>query len=136
MSLGYLYIQMGDVENARKYFKMSVNSSKEYTRIDAYNNLYFLEKDIRSVRLMLNAAHNDLYSMLFSIDFKAPGKVLFLSLFLGVCGIDRFYIGDTLMGVFKLLTGGGFGIVLFIDWFTISKVIRERNYDKLLAYLY
>ena len=40
------------------------------------------------------------------------------------------------MGVFKLLTGGGFGIVLFIDWFTISKVIRERNYDKLLAYLY
>ena len=85
---------------------------------------------------MLNAAHNDLYSMLFSIDFKAPGKVLFLSLFLGVCGIDRFYIGDTLMGVFKLLTGGGFGIVLFIDWFTISKVIRERNYDRLLAYLY
>ncbi|WP_320974262.1 hypothetical protein [Bacteroides sp.] len=46
MSLGYLYIQMGDVENARKYFKMSINSSKEYTRIDAYNNLYFLEKDI------------------------------------------------------------------------------------------
>ena len=44
MSLGYLYIQMGDVENARKYFKMSINSSKEYTRIDAYNNLYFLEK--------------------------------------------------------------------------------------------
>ena len=25
---------------------MSINSSKEYTRIDAYNNLYFLEKDI------------------------------------------------------------------------------------------
>ena len=46
MSLGYLYIQMGDAENARKYFKMSINSSKEYTRIDAYNNLYFLEKDI------------------------------------------------------------------------------------------
>lgn len=44
MSLGYLYIQMGDAENARKYFKMSINSSKEYTRIDAYNNLYFLEK--------------------------------------------------------------------------------------------
>lgn len=46
MSLGYLYVQMGDVKSARKYFEMSVNSSKEYTRIDAYNNLYFLEKDI------------------------------------------------------------------------------------------
>ena len=44
MSLGYLYIQMGDVENARKYFKMSINSSKEYTRIDAYNNLYFWKR--------------------------------------------------------------------------------------------
>ena len=36
--------------------------------MDLYGH-YFLEKDIRSVRLMLNAAHNDLYSMLFSIDF-------------------------------------------------------------------
>ena len=32
--------------------------------MDLYGH-YFLEKDIRSVRLMLNAAHNDLYSMLF-----------------------------------------------------------------------
>ena len=36
MSLGYLYIQMGDAENARKYFKMSINSSKEYTRIEQF----------------------------------------------------------------------------------------------------
>lgn len=43
---GIFVYTMGDVENARKYFKMSINSSKEYTRIDAYNNLYFLEKDI------------------------------------------------------------------------------------------
>lgn len=46
LSLGYLYMQMGKVEEARKYLKMSINSSKPYTRIDAYNCLYFLEKDI------------------------------------------------------------------------------------------
>lgn len=46
LSLGYLYMQMGRVEDARKYLKLSINSSKPYTRIDAYNCLYFLEKDI------------------------------------------------------------------------------------------
>lgn len=46
LSLGYLYMQMGQVENARKYLKMSAQSSKAYTKIDAFNCLYFLEKDI------------------------------------------------------------------------------------------
>lgn len=46
LSLGYLYMQMGQTENARKYLKMSANSSKAYTQIDAYDCLYFLEKDI------------------------------------------------------------------------------------------
>lgn len=48
LSLGYLYMQMGQIENARKYLKMSVNSSKAYTKIDAYTCLYFLEKDINN----------------------------------------------------------------------------------------
>lgn len=46
LSLGYLYMQMGQIENARKYLKMSAQSSKAYTKIDAYDCLYFLEKDI------------------------------------------------------------------------------------------
>ena len=46
LSLGYLYMQMGQTENARKYLKMSANSSKAYTQISAYDCLYFLEKDI------------------------------------------------------------------------------------------
>ena len=56
-------------------------------KVDVFMDLYghyFLEKDIRSVRLMLNAAHNDLYSMLFSIDFKAPGKVLCFWVYVGL----------------------------------------------------
>ena len=46
LSLGYLYMQMGQTENARKYLKMSAKSSKAYTQISAYDCLYFLEKDI------------------------------------------------------------------------------------------
>ena len=46
LCLGYLYMQMGQTENARKYLIMSANSSKAYTQISAYDCLYFLEKDI------------------------------------------------------------------------------------------
>lgn len=46
LSLGYLYMQMGQTENARKYLIMSANPSKAYTQISAYDCLYFLEKDI------------------------------------------------------------------------------------------
>lgn len=46
LSLGYLYMQMGQTENARKYLKLSAKSSKAYTQISAFDCLYFLEKDI------------------------------------------------------------------------------------------
>ncbi|WP_370539977.1 hypothetical protein [Bacteroides sp. GM023] len=48
LSLGYLYMQMGRVQEAKKYLKMSMNSPHAYTRINAYTYLYFLEKDIDS----------------------------------------------------------------------------------------
>lgn len=50
LSLGYLYMQMGQIENARKYLKLSAQSSKAYTKIDAYDCLYFLEKDINNYK--------------------------------------------------------------------------------------
>lgn len=53
LSLGYLYMQMGQTENARKYLKMSANSSKAYTQIDAYDCLYFLEKILITLKKQL-----------------------------------------------------------------------------------
>jgi TM2 domain-containing membrane protein YozV len=40
---------------------------------------------------------------------------LILSIFLGGLGIDRFYLGYTLLGILKLITGGFFGIWWIID---------------------
>ncbi len=44
-------------------------------------------------------------------------------------------IGDTGIGVLKLLTGGVCGILTIIDWFTISKKTKEKNLNKLMMIL-
>jgi len=46
---------------------------------------------------------------------KSQGVTFLLAAFLGYFGVDRFYLGDTAMGVLKLLTFGGCGIWALID---------------------
>ena len=45
---------------------------------------------------------------------------LLLSIFLGSLGIDRFYLGQTGLGIGKLLTFGGCGIWSLIDLILIA----------------
>lgn len=65
------------------------------------------------------------------LQFKDPMLVLILSVFLGQLGIDRFFLGDTLLGVLKLLTCGGCGIWWLIDLFTVMNKTKMWNYEKL-----
>ena len=76
------------------------------------------------------------WSALSMIQFKKPTTALILSLFLGLYGIDRFYLGQTGMGVGKLLTCGGLFVWAFIDLFLITGATKDVNYNKLQAYLY
>ena len=45
---------------------------------------------------------------------------LLLSIFFGVLGVDRFYLGHVGLGIVKLLTGGGCGIWWLIDIILIA----------------
>jgi len=66
----------------------------------------------------------------YNSDKKDRNIALVLSLLLGYLGIDRFYIGDTGLGVLKLLTGGVCGIMAVIDWFLIMGKTDEYNRQK------
>ena len=60
---------------------------------------------------------------------KNPTTALLFSLFFGAMGVDRFYIGDTGLGVAKLLTLGGVGIWAIVDLFLIQKAARRKNIE-------
>lgn len=51
---------------------------------------------------------------------KSRATALFLSVFVGILGVDRFYLGYTGMGVLKLLTGGCLGILYILDILSIA----------------
>lgn len=49
------------------------------------------------------------------MENKSKTTTLIISIFLGQFGIDRFYLGHTMLGIIKLLTAGGFGIWWLVD---------------------
>ncbi|HVF55106.1 MAG TPA: TM2 domain-containing protein [Pyrinomonadaceae bacterium] len=66
----------------------------------------------------------------YNSDRKDRSTALILSILLGTLGIDRFYVGDTLLGLLKLLTFGGCWIWAVVDWFLIMDRADEYNRAK------
>lgn len=99
------------------------------------NGKYLPEEKLPLVRELLLLMDDSKWPVLSLIQFKSPTAALVLSLFFGGYGIDRFYIGDTGLGVGKLLTCGGLGIWAIIDWFLIYNATKEKNLIKLQPYL-
>ena len=94
---------------------------------------YFPEERFADVKTILESMSEDKQAALAMAGFKDPTITLIISLLGGGLGIDRFYIGDTGLGIAKLLTCGGLGIWSIIDWFLIMGAVREKNFQKLLA---
>ena len=79
----------------------------------------------------LEKCPDEKYNILSTINFKKPTAITVISVFFGGWGIDRFMLGQTGMGILKLLTGGLFGILTIIDWFTVGKKAKEWNYQEI-----
>jgi TM2 domain-containing membrane protein YozV len=100
------------------------------------NGKFFESHQISVIRDRLIALDDSKWVMLSTAQFKDPSMTLIISILAGSLGIDRFMIGDTGLGVGKLLTCGGFGIWAVIDWFQIQKATREKNMQKIQQFLY
>ena len=110
----------------------------EQNKVDMYimtNQKYFPAEKIMYIKEKLTAMDESKFVMLQTIDLKDPTTILLVSIFLGGLGIDRFMLGDTGMGILKLLTGGCCGILTIIDWFTVSKKTKELNFNNIMTML-
>lgn len=70
-------------------------------------------------------------SLIQTLNFRDPVMMFLISFFAGHFGIDRFLLGQTGLGIAKLLTCGGLGVWTLVDWFLVMGMTREQNYQKL-----
>ncbi|RZJ68508.1 MAG: TM2 domain-containing protein [Flavobacterium sp.] len=106
----------------------------EAQKVDMFlmmNSKFFEAHQIPQIRERLTALDESKAVMVQTIGFKDPTTSLIISLLAGGLGIDRFYIGDTGLGIAKLLTCGGLGIWSIVDWFLIMGATREKNMEAL-----
>ena len=104
----------------------------EQSRVDQFMSSMtdkFPSTHIMAIRSQLEKLDDTRFGGLQALDYKNPTTLLIVSLFLGGLGVDRFMLGQTGLGVAKLLTCGGFYIWTVIDWFTISGKTKEYNYN-------
>ena len=105
----------------------------EAQKIDMFmmmNAKYFESHHLNAVRDKLLSLDESKWGLVQTMQFKEPTTALIISIVGGgSLGIDRFYIGDTGLGIGKLLTCGGLGIWTIIDWFLIMGATREKNME-------
>jgi len=108
----------------------------DISRVDMFvtsmSNKFPSEK-LMVIRERLGQLDDSKMVVIQSVEYKDPTTMLLISLFLGTFGVDRFMLGDTGMGILKLLTLGLCGILTIIDWFNVQKKTREVNFDKFIS---
>jgi TM2 domain-containing membrane protein YozV len=100
------------------------------------NGKFFEAHQVAQIREKIISMDDSKWVVLSTLQFKDPTTSLIVSLLAGAFGIDRFMIGDTGIGVGKLLTCGGLGIWAIVDWFLIKGATKEKNMAKLQQVLY
>ena len=100
------------------------------------NAKFFESHHLFQIREQLLAMDDSKWGMIQTLQFKDPTTSIIVSILAGHFGIDRFIIGDTGLGIGKLLTCGGLGIWTIVDWFLIMGATREKNFMKLQQLLY
>ena len=99
-------------------------------KLDMYimtNQKYFPVEKIVYLKEKLSTIDDQKFLLLATADLKDPTMLLVVSIIIGYLGIDRFMLGDTGMGILKLLTVGCCGILTIVDWFTIQNKTDRKS---------
>jgi TM2 domain-containing membrane protein YozV len=97
---------------------------------------YFEGYQLPAIRDQLLKMDDSKFIMIQAANLKDPTTTLIISIVGGSLGIDRFFLGDTGLGIAKLLTCGGIGIWAIVDWFLIQGRAREINMERLQRVLF
>lgn len=115
------------------------NGGVDSQKVDMFlmmNSKFFEERQLPLIRERLMTLDKSKWGLIQSLQYNDPTTSLIISILAGSLGIDRFMIGDTGIGLGKLLTCGGFGIWTLVDWFMIKGATKEKNFIKLQPFLY
>jgi TM2 domain-containing membrane protein YozV len=99
------------------------------------NAKYFPAELMPQIKSALERADPSKDSFIMMQSFRDPTILLIVSLVAGSLGVDRFMLGQTGMGILKLITCGGLGIWAIVDWFLIMGITRDENVYKLKSLL-
>ena len=126
--------QQSDYLQVKNWVVRAPGLNDEATSIEALNRLA-KSGSIKSKTIIFDVRTNQPYpaSQIPGVfSNKSYLVACLLSWFLGVFGVDRFYLGYVGIGLGKLFTLGGFGIWALIDFILIiSKKVPDFNGDPL-----
>lgn len=111
--------------------------------MDQYNvDMYIMEVGNRfpdvhvpELRETLLTLDEQAFNAVKKVKYKNPTVALLLSIFMGIYGADRFYLGQIGFGFLKIFTCAGLGIWGVLDWFNIIHLVKEHNYKIILKHL-
>lgn len=122
--------EMNQVEVLNDYYGLAYDRDYMISRFVMENSKMFKPEDFAVIRGLLPELSDYELQVLNGTCFRDPTMMLVLSILVGELGVDRFLLGDTGLGVLKLITAGGLGIWWLVDIFTVDRRTKEYNFKQ------
>ncbi len=85
------------------------------------------QQELMQIVLSIPEARRVEFFQIYLEKEKNPVLAFGWNIWLGFLGADRFYNGQVILGVLKLLTCGGFGVWVIVDWFLAAGTARDQS---------
>lgn len=122
--------EMNQVEILNDYHALAFDRDYMISNFVMNNSKMFKPEDFAMIRDLLPELSDYELQILSGTYFRDPTMMLVLSILVGELGVDRFLLGDTGLGVLKLITAGGLGIWWLVDIFTVDRRTKEYNFKQ------